>query len=158
MFAKDAYEGTITYTDIIKKAMYNKFHMIRYYYSELLQLHMNGGTFIRPLYFDFDSDSKAYTASQTNNVMLGQHLKLSINANKLGQNTTEFYFPEGIWCNVLTALGTKTCVDAPTGGLTTNLSTKAYEVYVHLKEKSIVPMQNGYVLCDKYGLRTVTEL
>jgi hypothetical protein len=49
-------------------------------------------------------------------------------------------------------------MDIPAGGATKTLSTKAYEAYVHLKEGSIVPMQNGYVLCDTYGLRTVKEL
>lgn len=63
VFAKDVYETEISYTDIIKKAMYNKFHLIRYYYSELMQVHMNGGSFIRPLYFDFDSDPNTFTAS-----------------------------------------------------------------------------------------------
>jgi len=138
--------------------MFTKFHMIRYYYSELLQLSMNGGTFIRPLYFEFDTDPKAFTAAQTNNVMLGKHLKLSINANMLGQNTTDFYFPEGVWCSVLKGLGISTCMDVPLGGQTKTLSSKAYDAWVHLREESIVPMQNGQALCSIYGLKTTTEL
>lgn len=143
LFAGQIYEGTISYLDIIQKAMWTKFVFVKHMYSSLLNLSENGGTFHRPLFFEFDQDLTAYTASQELNVMLGSSLKLSINSNKLGRNTTEFYFPEGAWCSVLKGLGTQTCLNVPAGGQNVTLPSKAYDAYVHLRNASIVPMQNG---------------
>lgn len=95
----EAYEGTTSFFDIIKKAMNTKLHLIRYYYTELTQLSREGGLFIKPLFFEFNDDG-SQTATQELNVMLGSALKLSVNSNKLNQNSTTFYFPNGWWCNI----------------------------------------------------------
>jgi alpha-glucosidase (family GH31 glycosyl hydrolase) len=77
------YEASVSYFDIIKKAMYTKFHMIRYYYSEMIWLSVDGGAFFKPLFMEFPDDNMALDASQENNVMLGAALKLSVNSNML---------------------------------------------------------------------------
>ena len=56
--------------------MQTKLAMINYYYTEMTMLHEEGGAFYRPLFFDFPDDDKAYD-NVTNNVMLGDHLKVS---------------------------------------------------------------------------------
>lgn len=56
--------------------------------------------------------------------MLGDALKLSINSNTLDQNTTEFYFPDGTWCNLFNKTeGEDSCLD---GKNSYNRSSKAY--------------------------------
>lgn len=101
------------------------------------------GPFFNPLFFQFPDDMSAFTAEVSNNIMLGGALKLSVNANKLDQNTTTFYFPAGIWCNVFDP--TEKCMTLDEG-MPTPLSTKAYEFYVHLFESHIVPMQDAKTL------------
>lgn len=96
--------------------MWTKFIFLKYYYTSLLDLHDNGGTFHRPMYFDFDWDYYAYIANQEQNIMLGDSLKLSVNSNVLDQNYTMFYFPEGSWCNVLKGMGNNTCINSGPGG------------------------------------------
>ena len=59
-FAHDIYEGTTTYLDIMRRAMRVKYHMIRYYYTELSMLHKEGGAFYKPLFFEFPNDEEAY--------------------------------------------------------------------------------------------------
>jgi len=81
--------------------MYTKFHMIRYYYTELTSNSIIGGGFFKPLFFAYPNDDGALDAPQELNVMLGDALKLSINSNTLNKNDTDFYFPAGYWCNVL---------------------------------------------------------
>lgn len=34
-FAKDIYEGTVSYTDIMQRAIRMRYHMIRYYYTQM---------------------------------------------------------------------------------------------------------------------------
>lgn len=67
---------TIRYIDLIRNSMKTKYALLNYYYTEISMLHEEGGTFYRPLFFDFPNDPDAY-ANKTHNIMLGQHLKLS---------------------------------------------------------------------------------
>jgi len=78
------YEGTITYTDIMRYAIKTKYELTRYYYTNMMMLSMNGtGTFYKPLFFEFPEDLNAYQ-NLTNNIMLGSSLKLSVNSQNLG--------------------------------------------------------------------------
>jgi alpha-glucosidase (family GH31 glycosyl hydrolase) len=60
IFANETYEGSITYTDIMRKAMRNKYCLIRYMYTELSFLSKEGGVFFKPLYFEFWDDDASY--------------------------------------------------------------------------------------------------
>jgi len=53
-FANDTYEEGITYMDIMKDAIYIKYCLVRYYYTELSLISQNGGMFVKPMYFEFD--------------------------------------------------------------------------------------------------------
>lgn len=132
------YEASVSYFDIIKKAMYTRFNMVRYYYTELAMYHRESGALFRPLFFEFPDDTGSLDAPQELNAMLGSALKLSINSNTLNKNETDFYFPAGTWCNVLTASGTNTCFTST--GESKTMRTKAYDAYVHIRESYIVPM------------------
>ena len=60
-----------------------------------------GGTFFRPLFFDFPDDPNAYL-NQTHNVMLGSGLKVSFQSTEDATvHTTDYYFPDGVWCSVM---------------------------------------------------------
>jgi alpha-glucosidase (family GH31 glycosyl hydrolase) len=63
--------------------MMTKMSLIRYYSTELVSVTLEGGAFIKPLFFEFADDLNALTESQELNIMLGPALKLSINSNTL---------------------------------------------------------------------------
>lgn len=136
------YESNVQYLDIMKMAILNKYNMIRYYYTELSLLSQDGGAFYKPLFFEFPEDPNT-TLDQVNNIMLGDALKLGINANKLDQNKTMFYFPAGTWCNIV--VETEACVTYEQGQ-EVELDSKAYDFYLHLREGYIVPMQDAKAL------------
>jgi len=156
VFKNDQYDSTITYFDIIQNAMRTKLHMIRYYYTQLSGLSAMGGAFYKPLFFEFPNDSSALYAPQEYNIMLGKDLKLSVNSNKLGQDSTDFYFPAGTWCDVFTKAGTAGCFLSTGQNMT--MSTKPYEFYLHLREGSIVPMQNGTELAKTMNVSSTHDL
>jgi len=84
---------------IIRNAMDVKLSLVRYFYSVISNLHTQGGTFYKPLFFEFPDDAGAYEAQQLN-VMLGSALKLGIQSIAVDQDSSEFYYPAGLWCDV----------------------------------------------------------
>lgn len=91
------------YSDIMRDAILTKYSLIKYYYTHLFQLSVYGGSPVyKPVFFEYPDDINAY-GNLTNNVMIGDSLKVSVLADQLGQNYTQFYFPAGTWCNMLNA-------------------------------------------------------
>ena len=62
-------------------------------------LSQDGGAFYKPLFFEFPGEAGAYE-NQELNIMLGSAAKLGIQSKATDVNTTDFYFPEGLWCDV----------------------------------------------------------
>lgn len=84
----------------MREAIKLKYSLVRYYYTNMFDISMNGtGTLYKPLFFEFPEDLQA-TLDMDYNVMLGSALKLSINSESLNQATTSFYFPAGLWCKL----------------------------------------------------------
>jgi len=67
----------------MKRAIYNKYSLVRYYSTELTRVTNYGGVFIQPLFFEFPNESDAVLFQQRN-LMIGQALKLGINSDTLG--------------------------------------------------------------------------
>lgn len=68
----------------MRTAIETKYSLIKYYYTELSLIHANGGSFFKPLFFEFPFyDDPGTYEDQENNVMLGSRLKLSILTNAL---------------------------------------------------------------------------
>jgi alpha-glucosidase (family GH31 glycosyl hydrolase) len=123
-FAKDVVPGSSsTYLDVIQSAMYRKLHMIRYLYTQMSIIQQEGGSYFRPLFYDFPNEEGAYE-DQELNIMLGPSLKLGI-LSGTSANTTDFYFPAGTWCEIYCRSGEDgdCCIIAPTGGLKKSLQT-----------------------------------
>jgi alpha-glucosidase len=91
--------STRTYTDVIKSALVNKYSLIQYYYSNFHEVGEFGGSFFKPMFFEFPDDAQCYDDTAVrNNIMLGRALKASINTQDLSKTTTDYYFPTARWC------------------------------------------------------------
>ena len=67
----------------MKQAIQRKYSLVRYYYTQLYQMSTEATkTFIKPMFFVYPEDPKAYT-DLSYNVMIGDQLKLSINSDTL---------------------------------------------------------------------------
>lgn len=112
----------------------------------------------RPLFWEFD-DAESYKASHKFNFMLGRHLKVSLRPYMTAQNTTQFYFPQGFWCNLLFANLSNQCFNSSEGGLNVTLVTNdTLSSYVHLREGSIVALQGGEKMMLVDGKHTTSDL
>ncbi len=63
-------------------------------------MHSFGGSFFKPLFFEWVSDPLAYKNVEIN-ILLGSALKASIQVTSIDETlfpTTDYYFPEGTWC------------------------------------------------------------
>jgi len=77
------YEKGVKYVDIMRNAILLKYSLVRYYYTSLFMVStQDGGTFYKPLFFEFPEDLNAYK-DITYNIMLGKALKLSINSESV---------------------------------------------------------------------------
>jgi alpha-glucosidase (family GH31 glycosyl hydrolase) len=131
-----------SYMDIMKQAIQRKYHLLRYYYTQMSQLSFGNNTqstVYKPLFFEFPEDPGAYT-DIPNNVMIGQALKTSVNAVNLTQTETEFYFPAGTWCSLFEPVGD--CITTEIGQ-TWPLPSSLNDSFVHIREGFVVPMQDA---------------
>jgi alpha-glucosidase (family GH31 glycosyl hydrolase) len=139
--------------DIMKSAIYRKYHLMRYYYTQMSQVSYGNNTFYtiyKPMFFEFPDDEYAYM-DIANNVMIGRAIKASVNAKNLTQEQTDFYFPAGTWCSLFDQVGDCFTNDF---GQNVTLSTRLNESYAHLREGSIIPMQEA----TKLQVRTTDDL
>ena len=56
--------------------------MLRYYYSSFWSINQYGGSFFKPLFFEFPSDPNAYIDIEIN-MLLGNSLKASVEVRRL---------------------------------------------------------------------------
>jgi alpha-glucosidase (family GH31 glycosyl hydrolase) len=97
--------GGANVTDIMRDAILAKYSLIRYYYTQFFLLSTtNGGTFYKPVFFEYPNDPLAYQVEPSENVMLGSALKLSIKTKvsaNVSADTNAYFFSGENWCDIL---------------------------------------------------------
>jgi len=73
---------------------------VKYYYSNFFNLALEGGSFFKPLFYEYPLDPYAYKDLQVN-ILLGNALKLSIETTTLDFTSgRKYYFPQDRWCRI----------------------------------------------------------
>jgi hypothetical protein len=103
------YNGTYSYTDVMRFAIQTKYSLLKYTYSQMQDVIGNGGALIRPLFYEFDSDKDAYY-DINQNFMIGDSIKIAFVTNATDTKQSSFYFPAGTWCELM---GRAACVTGP---------------------------------------------
>lgn len=99
------------------------------------------------MFFNYPNDPKAYDEIMIrSNILLGDALKASINTETLDftkNPTTDFYFPEGVWCQIIPSFDATQCYDTTGSNTkTVNLKSGIEDYYVHIKSGSIIPWED----------------
>jgi alpha-glucosidase (family GH31 glycosyl hydrolase) len=141
--------GTISIMNLMRKSIYEKYSLIRYYYTHLFLLSQDAsanGAFYKPVFFEFPNYDGAYRANPSENVMLGPSLKLSIKTslNKDWVNEKNaYFFPAGKWCDILHP--ETECVFS-VGDEMEALPAGLKDYQLHLRDGHIIPFQNASAL------------
>lgn len=133
-------DGT-TYTDLIRTAIQNRYTLLRYYYSAFWEIQESGGSFFKPLFFEFPKDPSAYYVIEKN-MLLGNGLKASIETTSLKDSEgVNFYFPIGTWCQVIPIIeyDYSNCIQTQVGKNVT-LRSHMKDYYVHARNGYIIPL------------------
>lgn len=142
----DAQTAKTTYTDIMATGIKERYQLIPYLYSSMININQEGGVYFKPMFFDYPEDTDLYEKNY-NDFLIGDSLKVSIETSNLGTTNSDFYFPNGVWCS-LWAMD-EPCLEI-TGDVTKGpaqanvqtLKSTADVSHVHAKAGSIVPTAN----------------
>lgn len=147
---------------MIRSALVNRYSFVKYYYSSFFTLALEGGSYFKPLFYEYPLDKKAYLDLQVN-ILLGNALKVSMETTNLdfmkGPSSRKYYFPQDRWCRIFPEIQNlaEDCFDSPGGdnGYQT-LVTTLESYYIHLRNGYVLPYQNVNALegTDKKVRRT----
>lgn len=134
----DAVNDGTTYKDIMIQGIKNRYALLPYLYSHMMQISYGGGSYLKPVFFEFPLNTETYDSSY-NTFMIGRSLKVSQTIDKLGSKETNFYFPAGSWCPVWNM--SEPCIggDSP---MSVPLRDSADVSNLHLREGFFAPMVN----------------
>lgn len=75
---------SVTYTDLIRTALLQRYSLLRYIYSSFHSIGAFGGSFFKPLFYEYQEDSATFNDdSLQTNIQLGHALKLSMQTRDL---------------------------------------------------------------------------
>lgn len=125
---------------ISRKVLAIRYSLLNYYYTLFIKAHhpaipgfAPSATVVRPLFFEFPSDSTTYSIDQQ--FMVGSSILVSP-VLKEGATSVTAYFPEGVWYDIyqLTPV-------TKSGKTSINLNAPLDTIPVHYRGGSIIPMQ-----------------
>lgn len=123
-------------TEASKNALGMRYKLLPYLYTLFHKANRNGDTVARALWMNFPSD--ATTLDINSQFMLGDSILVSPVLDQ-GSTNVHAYFPQSLWYS----FSDFTKIDADQGGLWLDLYTPLTSVNVHIKGKTIVPLQQG---------------
>jgi len=84
----------------MRRALRWRYALLRYFYTEMYVNSIEGGTFWKPLFFEFPDDPATYNNIERN-IMIGPSLKFSPMIDEVDAATQPFIFPKGVWCDIV---------------------------------------------------------
>ena len=133
---------------MVKTAMQDRLKMLRYMYTVAFEASINGGTFARPMYFEYPEDKDAWF-NLDQDFMIGKHVKVSP-VLAAGLKEYDSYFParpDEAWVNVFD-LGEMQMGGDPKKN-SRNMIKPSHHVNAYLRPGSIIPMQDlTYMAAD----------
>ena len=119
----------------MRHALRWRYALLRYFYTQMYFVSEDGGTFWKPLFFEFPEEEHAYDDIERN-IMIGPSIKFSPMIDNSSDQTQTFIMPAGSWCNIIN-------YECVTNSKLSNVSlpTTASSLNLHLRPGSIIPLQ-----------------
>lgn len=126
-------------TTTARNALRQKYSILQYYYTRLFEVTLNGGTLVRPLFFEFPED-EAY--KRTNDMFLIGPSLLVVPALFPGQENVAAYCPNENWFDLRTGRQVYSYDSSHTHGKEITLPAGFDYTNVLVRGGSIVPYQD----------------
>eukprot|EP00826_Nyctotherus_ovalis_P045551 TRINITY_DN5053_c0_g1_i18.p1 TRINITY_DN5053_c0_g1~~TRINITY_DN5053_c0_g1_i18.p1 ORF type:complete len:797 (+),score=236.90 TRINITY_DN5053_c0_g1_i18:92-2482(+) len=124
-----------------RNAIRQKYSIIRYYYTKLFEVSLNGGMLIKPLFFEYPKDENAY-AFRNKNFMIGSAL-LVVPVLEEKVHEVVAYLPNENWFNLFTGRAVLRHDPQATQGQNVSMFAGYSYVNVLIRGGSIVPYQEA---------------
>ena len=135
-----------------RKAIIQRYSYLRYMYTRLYEINQNGGgTLVRPLFFEFPEDDKAYE-NYEHSFMVGSFLKVTpvLVPSSEHNGKIKSYFPAG--SRFISMNDFSQIIEGGESGVEQELDASMDYTNVHLREGSIIPFQN--MTSESFEMRT----
>jgi alpha-glucosidase (family GH31 glycosyl hydrolase) len=142
----------------VKLALSYRYSLIRYLYTELFFISLNGGTFFKPLFFEFPEDSELFERIEESFMFGKAFLMIPIYSDK--EDSIISYFPNANWNNFPSG---KNIVNYnnTVGGVEVILNGSFDVIHLYMRGGQIIPRQetlNPRVLTTNQLRRIPTEI
>jgi alpha-glucosidase (family GH31 glycosyl hydrolase) len=129
------------WNETAKQAIIQRYSYLRMMYTRLYEINQNGGTLIRPLFFEFPDDNGCYQGYE-HSFMVGSALKVSpvIIPEKEHKGKIQSYFPAN--SKFISLNDFVTIEEGGNKGVNQSLDASKDFTNVHLREGHIIPFQN----------------
>lgn len=137
--SKEAWALKGDYQKAARNAIKLRLSFLRYYYTIFFEMYRHGGSFWRPLFFEFPKDDEAMNDIE-HTFMVGSMLKVTPVMKFLNEeNKVKSYFPANT--RFINLIDWKTIIDGGDKGQNVDLEPNWDRPLVHLREGSILPYQ-----------------
>ena len=108
----------------------DRLKLSRYIYTQMYLTHTNGGSLVKPLFFDYPNDDMCFSADvQQSTFMLGDSVKVTpLLQDKTDGDTFNAYFPKGAWVNLYDP---SLIINSPAGGIQSGLAVDSAASNIH---------------------------
>jgi maltase-glucoamylase len=145
----------ITAFDVIRNAMFVRYGLHVYMYTQYHKASTNGTQPIKPLFYNYPDNADSYNAIH-DNVLLGDHIKASPDSDQFGRVTQYFPGSGTSWCPIWENPNNN-CI---TGGTLQVTNVRVDQIDVHIRSGSIVPLQltNSSIFNVTDHIKTLEDL
>eukprot|EP00002_Diphylleia_rotans_P004135 TRINITY_DN1298_c0_g1_i1.p1 TRINITY_DN1298_c0_g1~~TRINITY_DN1298_c0_g1_i1.p1 ORF type:complete len:931 (-),score=192.17 TRINITY_DN1298_c0_g1_i1:187-2979(-) len=123
-------------TDINRQTLNLRYKMIPYFYTLLRKVHLEGGTMIRPLFFNYRQDRTTWAIDKQ--FMVSDILLVSP-VLEAGVSRLDAYFPGGLWYDWYSGAVEYRSVE----GGTITVQAPLERIPIHIRESSVIPLQGS---------------
>jgi len=123
-----------------RNAIRQKYSLLRLYYTRMIQVHLNGGYVVGPMFFEFPEDDTAFKEMEES-IMIGGSILVSL-ALKPKQYSIDQYFPNADWYELKTGKRVATYNEKSNAGTRKILEASFKRNHLHIKGGSIIPYQH----------------
>ena len=138
---QEAYALNYPHNETARAAVHQRYSFLRYFYTNMFSISKNGGTLVRPLFFEFPEDDKAYEGPE-HSFMVGNALKVTpvLEPETVHKGKIDSYFPKN--SRFISLNDFTTIVSGGYSGGNKTLDASPDHTLVHMKDGTIIPWQN----------------